>query len=166
MSCGVGGRLGSEPALLWLWLWHRPVATSLIGPLAWEPPYAAGASLKRQKKKKKRSFHFSSSAGEEMINSIHKIMTLSIMISENILKNREKQTRKNDRGSLLGVQFLEGWARKASLKRCLPDQAVNEVRREPHRLLGRAFWTRQEQGRRLWGQSICQVQRRQETEIR
>ena len=42
MSCGVGRRRGSDPALLWLW--RRPVATAPIGPLAWEPPYAAGAA--------------------------------------------------------------------------------------------------------------------------
>ena len=47
---------GSYPALLWLW--RRPVATVPIQPLAWEPPYAAGAAqeiattTKRQKKKK------------------------------------------------------------------------------------------------------------------
>ena len=35
-------------------LWHRPVATALIRPLAWEPPYAEGAALKRQKAKKKK----------------------------------------------------------------------------------------------------------------
>ena len=63
MSCGVGRRRGSDPALLWLW--RRPVATAPIQPLAWEPPYAAGAAQeiatttttttkdKRQKKKKK-----------------------------------------------------------------------------------------------------------------
>ena len=54
LSCGVGCRRGSDPALLWLW--HRPVAAAPIGPLAWEPPYAVGAaqrnSKKRQKKKK------------------------------------------------------------------------------------------------------------------
>jgi len=38
----------SGPALLWLW--RRPVATALIGPLAWEPPYAAGAALEKKKK--------------------------------------------------------------------------------------------------------------------
>ena len=42
MSCGVGCRRGSDPELLWLW--RRPVATALIRPLAWEPPYAAGAA--------------------------------------------------------------------------------------------------------------------------
>ena len=42
MSCGVGCRRGSDPALLWLW--RRPVATAPIQPLAWEPPYAAGAA--------------------------------------------------------------------------------------------------------------------------
>ena len=52
MSCGVGRRCGSDPALLWLW--HRPAATALIRPLAWELPYASGAALKRQKTKKKK----------------------------------------------------------------------------------------------------------------
>ena len=32
-----------------LWLWCRLVAAALIQPLAWEPPCAAGAALKRQK---------------------------------------------------------------------------------------------------------------------
>ena len=49
MSCGVGHRLGSDPALLWLW--HRPVAIAPIWPFAWEPPYVAGAALKRQTNK-------------------------------------------------------------------------------------------------------------------
>ena len=34
-----------DPALLW----HRPVATALIRPLAGEPAYAMGVALKRQK---------------------------------------------------------------------------------------------------------------------
>ena len=42
VSCGVGCRRGSDPALLWLW--RRPVATALIRPLAWEPPCAAGGA--------------------------------------------------------------------------------------------------------------------------
>ena len=67
MSCGVGCRRGSDPALLWLW--RRLVATAPIRPLAWEPPYAAGAAQeisnnnnnnnnkkdKRQKKNKKQN---------------------------------------------------------------------------------------------------------------
>src|SRR5512147_1726058 len=59
MSCGVGRRRGSDPALLWLW--RRPVATAPIRHLAWEPPYAAGAAQEiatttttTKKKKKKR----------------------------------------------------------------------------------------------------------------
>ena len=47
MSCGVGRRLGSDPKLLWLWC--RPAATAPTRPLAWEPPYASGVALKRQK---------------------------------------------------------------------------------------------------------------------
>ena len=50
MSCGGGRRRGSDP--VWLWLWCRPAAVALIRPLAWEPPYAMGAALKRQKQKR------------------------------------------------------------------------------------------------------------------
>ena len=50
-SLGVDGRHGSDPMLLWLWC--RPAAVAPVGPLAWEPPYALGAALKKQKKKKK-----------------------------------------------------------------------------------------------------------------
>ena len=35
-------------------LWRRPVAAALIGPLVWEPPYAKGVALERQKTKKKK----------------------------------------------------------------------------------------------------------------
>ena len=53
MSCGVGCRLSSDLALLWLWC--RLVALAPIRHLAWELPYAAGVALKK-KPKKKRSF--------------------------------------------------------------------------------------------------------------
>ena len=49
-SCGICRKLGSDPALLWLWC--RPAATALIRPLAWEPPYAAGAALEKTTTKK------------------------------------------------------------------------------------------------------------------
>ena len=52
MSYDVGHRRSSDPELLRLWC--RPVATALIRPLAWEPPYAAGAALEKTKKKKKK----------------------------------------------------------------------------------------------------------------
>ena len=45
---GVGCRRGLDPVLLWLW--RRPVATAPIRPLAWEPPYAAGAAQEIAKK--------------------------------------------------------------------------------------------------------------------
>ena len=51
MSCGIVRRHGSD--LVLLWLWRRLVATALIRPLAWEPPYALGTALKKKKKKKK-----------------------------------------------------------------------------------------------------------------
>ena len=43
-------------------LWCRPAATALIRHLAWEPLYAMGAALKRQKdQKKKKLIYFSTS---------------------------------------------------------------------------------------------------------
>ena len=64
MSCGVGCRGSSDLAWLWLWLWLAVAA--LIGPLAWEPPYAVRVALevaKRQKKKKKKEQLFSQKLG-------------------------------------------------------------------------------------------------------
>ena len=52
VSCGVDCRHDLDPVLLWLW--YRPAPTALIQPLAWEPLYALGAALKRQKTKEKR----------------------------------------------------------------------------------------------------------------
>ena len=52
MSCGESCSCSSDLELLWLWC--RPVATALILPLAWEPPYTVGAALKKKKKKKKK----------------------------------------------------------------------------------------------------------------
>ena len=52
MSCGVARRGGSD--LAWLWLWQRLVAIALIQPLAWEPPYAVSAALKKDEKRLKR----------------------------------------------------------------------------------------------------------------
>ena len=52
MSCGVDQRRGSDPTFLWLW--HRPVATALFTPLAWEPAHAAGVALEKGKKDQKK----------------------------------------------------------------------------------------------------------------
>ena len=62
MSCGVGNREGSDPALLWLW--YRLEAAALIQPLAWELPCAKDAApaplppKKRKKEKKKCLFRY------------------------------------------------------------------------------------------------------------
>ena len=47
MGCGVGHRGGLDPAVV-----------ALIGSLAWEPPYATGEALKRQKTNKQKLFLF------------------------------------------------------------------------------------------------------------
>ena len=60
LACSVGWGSGvvdhsSDPALLWLLLWLRPVSTGPIQSLAWEPPYTSitstGEALKKKKKK-------------------------------------------------------------------------------------------------------------------
>ena len=48
-SCDRGRRGGSDLALLWLWC--RWAAAAQTRPLAWELPYAAGATVKRKRKK-------------------------------------------------------------------------------------------------------------------
>ena len=64
MSCSVGRRHGSDPALLWLCC--RLAVLAPFRSLAWEPPYAVGAALtskakkektKKKKKNKKNSFN-------------------------------------------------------------------------------------------------------------
>ena len=50
MSHGIGCRCGLD--LMLLWLWCRQAAAVPIRLLAWEPPYAMGVALKRQKDKK------------------------------------------------------------------------------------------------------------------
>ena len=52
MSCDVGCRHGSDLVLLWLWC--RPAATAVMGPLDWEPPYATGVALREQRQKEKK----------------------------------------------------------------------------------------------------------------
>ena len=52
MTCGIGCKCGWDPA--WLWLWLAVLAPIL--PLAWEPPYAMGAVLKKQQQQKKCKF--------------------------------------------------------------------------------------------------------------
>ena len=51
-SCGVGCGRSLDPALLWPW--RGLVAATLIGPLAWEPPYAGGAALEKAKRQRER----------------------------------------------------------------------------------------------------------------
>ena len=54
---GIHEEMGSIPGLAqWLRiqsccdLWHSPAVAALIGPLAWELPYAVSAALKRRNK--------------------------------------------------------------------------------------------------------------------
>ena len=89
MSCVVGCRHSSDPALLWLW--HRPVATAPIRPLVWEPPYAAGAALEKakrlKKKKKSRFFPVNFTYLIPPILTLIFIVILNLKIFSNILRD-------------------------------------------------------------------------------
>ena len=79
MSCGVGRRRSSDLA----WLWCRPAAVARIRPLAWEPPYATGTALKRQKtgeKKKKRINSQEIMTGFATMNSLQQILHNHIIL--------------------------------------------------------------------------------------
>ena len=78
MNCGIGRRCGLELALLWLW--HRPAATALIRPLAWEPPYAMGVVLKKKKKKLNKSNY----------KKVHDALKKKILNGEELLKDKHK----------------------------------------------------------------------------
>ena len=70
MSCGVGGRHGSDPVLLWLC--SRPAAIAPVQPLVWELPYAVGVALKSgEKKKKKKDSDAATDLGREMRRALH-----------------------------------------------------------------------------------------------
>ena len=56
MSCGVGCRCGSDPALLWLWC--RPAAAVVIWPPSLQLPYAPGVTLHPPQKKDGMFFLF------------------------------------------------------------------------------------------------------------
>ena len=53
MSCGEGYRGGWDLVLLWLWC--RLAAVALIGPLAWESPYAEVVALNGKKQTNKQN---------------------------------------------------------------------------------------------------------------
>ena len=51
-----------------LWRWHRPAATFLIQPLAWEIPYAVSAVLKSKNEKNNNRNSLSSHCGLAVMN--------------------------------------------------------------------------------------------------
>ena len=82
MSCGVGCRCGSDPE--WLWLWRRLVATTLLGPLAWEPPCAAGAALEKAKRQNNNNNNNNNNNGRYQL--LHKYL-VSVLIDSFFYNN-------------------------------------------------------------------------------
>jgi len=100
VSCGVGRRRGSDPALLWLW--RRPVATAPIQPLAWEPPYAAEAAQEiatttttkqqqqKTKKEKRKEKDYSRNHYQDWMN-VTAVLWIKAKETEVISKRKQRQ---------------------------------------------------------------------------
>ena len=55
IACSIPGLAHWVKDLALLWLWHRPAAVAPVRPLAWEPPYASSATLKKKAKKDQKN---------------------------------------------------------------------------------------------------------------
>ena len=64
-----------------LWLWCRPVAMALIRPLAWEPPYASGATLEKKQ------------TNEKTPNFILSVRTSETMTSQGTKREKKKKKK-------------------------------------------------------------------------
>ena len=71
VNCGVGCRHRSDPVLLWLFCWLAAAAP--IDPLAWKPPYAPGAAVKRAKKPQKTQTKTTQNKPKNKTKQNHKI---------------------------------------------------------------------------------------------
>ena len=70
-----------DPVLLWLWC--RPAAVALIGPLAWEPPYATGAALKNKNKQTNKIQYYKPRANIILNDEIRKKKKMSTLATLN-----------------------------------------------------------------------------------
>ena len=98
-----------------LWLWRRPVATALISPLAWEPPYAAGAAQELAKRQKEENIQRSGGrGGGDCIYTLFMIVwnkeegNITCCHYQNILKNHlcKKQPKHLNKKQIYFYLFL------------------------------------------------------------
>jgi len=106
-----------DPALLWLWC--RPAATAPIGPLAWEPPYAAGAAQEMERNIYIQGLWGTEEASEGFVPGTLLGVEKQPALLINTLKKKKKRRRhkKND----LPRRYTDGRESKISNLFCLPS---------------------------------------------
>ena len=79
-----------DPVLLWLWC--RPAAAALTGPLAWVLPYAAGETLKNKKEKERKYIEMNKNVAYHNLWDTVKAMLREIFIPINAhIKKRKRE---------------------------------------------------------------------------
>ena len=99
LCCSLQTWLGSPL----LWLWQRPVATAPIRPLAWEPPHATDAALKRQKEKKRKKKEKKITCKVDFIKPIMPLSSHHGAVETNPTRNHKVK------GLISGLAVLRSW---------------------------------------------------------
>ena len=82
VNCGVGGRHGLDPTLLWLWC--RPTARAQIRPLAWELLCATGEAVQSKKRQDPVSSHHLQTT---LVTAMIKISQGAVQLPPQLYKN-------------------------------------------------------------------------------
>ena len=110
MSCGIGRRRSQDLALLWLCL-------------VWEPPYATGVALKRQKTKTKQNKKTESNSSEFTLPKSNMKLSVHILTTTLLFTLRQHiQTKAEEMNTALTVAFTDLTSRVISIYLFCPEK--------------------------------------------